>query len=89
MAKVAVNIVLILLPIIDFIYDLIAKPNGVYYLSACVRIVSSVVALLLLLYCRRKGLVAPDGIFYYWLIDSVFLAITFRLNCVNTILSNT
>ena len=29
---------------------------------------------------RRKGIVAPDGLFYFWLVEAVCLAVTFRFS---------
>ncbi len=77
-AKVALNSALVLLPLVDLIYELVARTDGVFYLAACARLAAAAAALLLLLYCKRRGVNAADALFYYWLADSVCLAITFR-----------
>ena len=77
--KVALQGVLILLPTIDLIYEIAAKNVApVHFVSAVVKILMLVWALLLTLKCKQKGLTSPAQLFYFWVLLLICNVMTFK-----------
>ena len=81
--KLVLSLTLALLPISDLLFLVYVYQDGgvvaqVHILANIVRAVSYLLALLLMLNCKRRGEVTSGSLFIYWLVASTCMAITFR-----------
>ena len=86
--KLVLSLTLALLPISDLLFLVYVYQGGgvvaqVHIVANIVRAASYLLALLLMLNCKRRGEVTSGSLFIYWLVASACAAITFRFysNC--------
>ena len=81
--KLVLSLTLALLPISDLLFLVYVYQGGgvvaqVHIVANIVRAASYLLALLLMLNCKRRGEVTSGSLFIYWLVASACAAITFR-----------
>ena len=85
--KLVLSLTLALLPISDLLFLVYVYQGGgvvaqVHIVANIVRAASYLLALLLMLNCKRRGEVTSGSLFIYWLVASACAAITFRFEAV-------
>ena len=81
--KLVLSLTLVLLPISDLLYLVYVYQGGgvvaqVHIVANILRAATYLLALLLMLNCKRKGEVTSGTLFIYWLVATACGAVTFR-----------
>ena len=81
--KLVLSLTLVLLPISDLLYLVYVYQGGgvvaqVHIVANIIRAATYLLALLLMLNCKRRGEVTSGTLFIYWLVATACAAVTFR-----------
>ena len=76
--KLVINIALIVLVVIDFIYEVSNQVASVHVVSSVCKLATYLLSQLIWATCKRRGLVTSSALFYFWTVALLFGGVTFR-----------